>query len=233
MLSDLRRYHSALIAPIAFGAALLPSGLIVQTAQSSLKRVSGIRSFIKFSYTFLDEETLPLTPAAEMMLSLHRRRGEKKSSHSESLQPKPTPATWGAKRKKVMREMFPLTMFRARSSNLVGEVMAKFGGVEAQVWQIEQAICNIVLSRVMGASGNHYEGIPSSKLLQSIVDRASKYTEIAGGENLIDGVGPDEVEAQVLLDSSYLVRHLRPTEKNNNFNANQESLRKQGYLIDT
>jgi len=110
---------------------------------------------------------------------------------------------WGAKRSNVLREMFPLSVFRSKRRGLPELVRSQLRTVKVADWQIEQAVCNLVMSKVIGSTGRHYNGISSKGLVDKIASAAGAYSEIADGKDNLEEFGPltdaaiDDIAADV------------------------------------
>jgi hypothetical protein len=227
-LLDLREYHRALIAPIAVGPVLMPSSLIVPDGGMSMRPVEGVRPLIKFQFGFTEEDDEDLSPAAAVMLDFHRSGGDK--GRSAGGLPERTQSIWGTKRSTVLREMFPLTVFRSKRRDLPNQVRAQLSRVQIADWQIEQAVCNLVMSRALGADGKHYNGIAPNALVDRIANAASGYVELANGKDDLAEFSPADVARQVWLDADYLVVTIGERARDGSLSARQSILRRRGYL---
>jgi hypothetical protein len=229
-LLSLRQYHRQLIAPIALTAAILPSGLLVPENPSSLHYPSDLQPLVKFNYTFAHEDDKEQPAVAQMILKLHRERDRARRTKRAPGPPPPRPSTWFAKRAKVLREMFPLTLFRARSSGLLDSVRSRFELGKIAEWQIEQAVCNTVMSHRLDFQSSHYEGIESDKVVERIAKAAPDYNEIADGTRNLDSISAAVVEEQLRLDVQYLIQVLGERQRRSSLEAGQAILERRGYL---
>jgi hypothetical protein len=226
---EFQKYHERLIAPIALSTAILPDRPLTRQSPSDLNVVAGLRPLIKFDYSFANENDRQKTPIAEIMLELHRTRNKPFDRRPPPGPPPLTPEQCASKRRKVLHEMFSLSLFRARLSESVDSARAKLKGVVAG-WQIDQAVCNLVLSKHLASHGSHYQGIPKGKLRDRIAKAAHTYSEVANGTDVFASISAEDVEKQVLLDADYLVRLLGETPKDRSLGARQSILRRRGYL---
>lgn len=229
-LLSLRQYYRQLVAPIALTAAILPSGPLVPEDPSSLHHPSDLQPLVKFNYTFADEDDKEKPAVAQMILKVHRERGLARRTEHGPVLPPPHPSTWSTKRAKVLREMFPLTLFRARSSGLLDSVRFRFAQEKILEWQIEQAVCNIVMSHQLGARGSHYEGIGPNKLVERIAKATPNYNEIADGTRNLDSISDADVGEQIHLDVRYLIQVIGEGGRYTSLEASQVLLERRGYL---
>lgn len=229
-LRELQRFHKGLIAPIALHASWLPQ-VFPNPSITNLKFIPEVRPFIKFRFSFVDEDDEVMPPTADIMLQLHRGRLKKGSvGNMHPGPPKVSARMWTQKREAVLREMFPLTLFRARVSGLMDASRGKFVPGKVADWQIGQAICNIVLSREISKDAYHYEGVHPENLTGTVIDTARAHTEIADGEEKLKDITPDHVEGQMRLDADYLVAHLKEIPRDGSLSARQAILKRRGYL---
>jgi hypothetical protein len=126
--------------------------------------------------------------------------------------------------------MFPVTLFRARRAGLVDRVSGRHQSQGVVVWQVEQAICNLVTSRQLGCSGLHYNGVGRDELLDKVGRLASHHMEIADNSDSLNGITDEVVSRQLFLDASFLVTHLGEPLRDNSLSSRQSILRRRGYL---
>ena len=227
-LLDLREYCRALIAPVAVGPVLMPPLMIVPDARVPMRSVEGVRPLVKFQLDFGDEDQEDLPPTAKMMLQVHR---SSKDGGRHADQPaERTPSMWGAKRSNVLREMFPLSVFRSKRRGLPELVRGQLRTVKVADWQIEQAVCNLVMSKVIGSTGGHYNGISSKGLVDKIASAAAAYSEIADGRDNLEEFGPADIARQLWLDADYLVGAVGERARDGSLSSRQSILQRRGYL---
>jgi hypothetical protein len=230
-LIDLRSYHRSLIAPIAVGVAIFPStGALPAQPPSNLSHPVGLRSLIKFNVSFAHEDDKQLSPAADMIIRTHRNRDAQEKNGDASSGPELPPAHWRTKRKLVLEEIFPLTLFRARTSGLLDAAKQRLSAHNVASWQIEQAVCNLVMGTRMGAKGKHYSGISASKLLSQVIDASATAYEIADNKSDIAPFTVDDVIKQVRLDATYLVDQLGEIPRDGSLRSRQSILKRRGHL---
>ncbi|RVA55367.1 hypothetical protein EN933_08480 [Mesorhizobium sp. M7A.F.Ca.US.001.01.1.1] len=228
---DLETYSKGLVAPIMLDAVSLPPGVTQLSTAVSFKPVAEIKPFLKFSSTFVSEDSKDISLAAEMILETHRNRGTPRRAPSMGRKnPFSKSKHWVQKRRAVLREMFPISLFRARNSGLVSKVEEKLSRHKLSGWQIEQAICNLVLSERIGNKRKHYENLEHRKLLDAIVAVAPTYVEDADGADTMAAITADDVVSQLRLDVAYLIDFLGEQMRDTRLGAQLAVLKRRGYL---
>ena len=227
-LLDLRDYNRAMIAPIAVAPVLMPPLLIAPDVRVPMQLVEGVRPLIKFQLGFAEEGDVERPHAAKVMLEMHQSGGDQGGFAGR--RPERSQSEWSAKRSNVLREMFPLTVFRSNRRGLPDLVRTQLKKTKVADWQIEQAVCNLVMSRVIGATGKHYNGVSSKALVDKIAEAATSYGELADGKDNVGEFSPADVARQVRLDADYLVGVIGERAKDGSLSDRQAILRRRGYV---
>ena len=84
--------------------------------------------------------------------------------------------------------------------------MLRLAGSGVRPWQIEQALCNLVLSTEMG-QGAHFIGLSSRKAKSGIIQAIAARYELADGDD-IPTFSIEEVRTQVVADGNALLQYL-------------------------
>ncbi|MDX8521885.1 hypothetical protein [Mesorhizobium dulcispinae] len=230
-IRDLEVYSRSLIAPIIFEAVTLPSGVNQISQYTPFEAVPGTRPFLKFCTEFAHEGDDKMSPAAEMVLYSHLNRDRPKRKSAFKPNGAQTDARqWVQKRRNVLYELFPMTIFRARNSGLISAVSEKFSKHNIPKRHIEQAICNIVLSKVIDGENPHYDQIDRNSLLKRIVEGSIQYTENTGEVKKVAEISVDDVVSQIRLDVAYVTDVIGERKHNNSLGAQLTILKRRGYL---
>jgi hypothetical protein len=120
--------------------------------------------------------------------------------------PRPKPGDVAKQRTKTLSHHFPVTLERMRRSPHVPPLMAELAVDGVRRWQVEQALCNLVLSTEI-ARGLHYAGLSGRKAESEIVKALRSRYELADGSS-IQNFASDVVRAQILADANALLRFL-------------------------
>ena len=177
----------------------------VLTPQSlpDVSPIPSLNPLLKFEITLVDEdEAMPRSMAWNV---LRAASGDKPES-LKSPPAKPEPDVIAKQRVKTLAQHFPVTLERIRRSSSVRSLMDDLAKNGIKPWQIEQAVCNLVLSVEMGR-GAHFGGLSARKAEIGIVQEIRSRYELADGGNL-PTFSVEEVRTQVLADGNALLRKL-------------------------
>ena len=203
LLKQFRQYSSGPVAPFLFTGATYvgPQSVLTSSLQPELCPVRGLQPLLKFEVTFIDEEEV--TPNSIAWLVLKAKSPQKPKSSKQP--PKPEPDDIAKQRVKTLAHHFPVTLERIRRSLFVPILMLELTQKGVRPWQIEQALCNLVLSSEMGC-GAHFCGLSASKAKSGIIQAISSRFELADGGD-ISTFDIEDVSVQVVADGNFLLRH--------------------------
>jgi hypothetical protein len=205
-LRTIREYCKGFPAPIMFSAARLPPLLVAPSATASeLRPVAGVKPLLKFSLTLVDESDV--TPHSTAWAAL-QSASMKGGSSSREKPPPPEPAATGEMRAKMLRAHFPVTLERLQGSKWFDEMclsLHRDHGVRR--WQVEQAICNLVLSEET-VGRPHFAGLGSRELADLVVKALDRRYEVANGSTLAP-LSAEHVVTQIVADTSQLLSYYR------------------------
>jgi hypothetical protein len=204
LLLRFRKHCSAPIAPFRFGGVVYTGlrGLLKDSSPSDLGRIPGLEPLLKFDVTFIDEdEVIPHTLGWQAL-----NIGSRPVSNSPKGPPRPEPRDVVKQRVKTIAYHFPVTLERMRRSPNIRDLMRQLGGEGVSAWQIEQALCNLVLNGEMSRSA-HYVGLSGRKADSSILDALRSRCELASGGD-VPTFSVEEVRTQVGADGNALLRYL-------------------------
>ena len=205
MLRSLRKHYSAPIAPFLFQGVryIGPESALTSLSPSEVSQIPGLQPLLKFEITFIDEDNV--TPNSTAWIAL-RAESEQPLESSSGL-PIPEPGDIAKQRIKALRHHFPVTLERIRRSLSVTSPILRLAESGVRPWQIEQALCNLVLSAEMGR-GAHYSGLSARKADRNIIRAITSRYETADGRDLQAFVMED-VSTQVVADGNALLRYLK------------------------
>jgi hypothetical protein len=203
----MREYARRPIAPYLFGAAVYsgPTTDLTAPATARIRAIQGVKPLLKFEITVVDEaDVVPHTTA---WLALRIASSTSTDISIRSDPEPPSPAEIAKKRVQMLRTHFPVTLERLRRSSMIKDFLRELSPADVRAWQIEQAICNLILSKDAGL-GLHYRGISAGKLDEQITRALRDRFELADNSSL-PILGIDEVRTQILADANALLRYMR------------------------
>jgi len=196
-----RTYCQAPIAPFLFDGVVHAGPRRLQEASSppDLRPVRALLPLLKFAVTFIDEDQV--TPNTLGWMALHL--DSPNLSKPPKGPPRQEPRDIGKERAKALAHHFPVTLERFRRSSVTETLVRQLVGEGVWLWQIEQALCNLVLGRSANSTA------PNSREAQrGLIGRLGSRYELASGDDAPPFV-VEEVRAQVIADGDALLRHLR------------------------
>lgn len=203
ILRTLREYSRRPVAPFLVGGAV-HGGPTLTPESSDPALVPGTDALLKFEVTFVDERDVKPGTVASVAVQMASSSSRQRSTKKASL---PSPEEIAKERAKMLRTHFPVTLERLRLRPDFSALEQELAADGVASWQIEQAICNLVLARAMKL-GNHYSGLSSDKWQVGIVRALGERYETADGENRSPFFGAEELRIQVLLDVNALLQFL-------------------------
>lgn len=203
-LRAFREYCSAPIAPFLLDGVTYvgPKSVLTPRSLPDVCPIPGLRPLQKFEVTFVDEDEV--TPNSMAWHALHAESVNKPESPMGP--PKPEPDEIAKQRTRALAQHFPVTLERIRRESSVRRLMRGLAKYGVRPWQIEQALCNLVLSAEMGR-GTHFTGLSARKAEESIIQAIQSRFELADGEKL-PTYSIEDVSTQVVADGNVLLRHL-------------------------
>lgn len=210
MLRRFREHSSAPVAPFLLDGVTYvgPRSVLTPSSAPDVRPISGLEPLLKFEAKFIDEDDatpdsigwLALKAAAEPRARLPK---------SSAGPPPPKLEDVASHRAKALAHHFPVTLERIRRSPHVLTLMGELAVDGVRRWQVEQALCNLVLSTEIDR-GPHYIGLSVRKADNSIITALRGRYELADGSAIPPFAG-DVVRTQVLADANALLRFLGKT----------------------
>lgn len=202
-LRTFRQYCSAPVAPFLLDGVTCvgPKSVPPPRSVPDVCPVPGIRPLQKFEVTFVDENEA--TPNSMAWIALRAESGNKPESPPTG-PPKPEPDKIAKERTRTLAQHFPVTLERIRRESLVQRLMRGLDEYRVRPWQIEQALCNLVLSAEMGR-GAHFTGLSAHKAENGIIEAIRSRYELADGGG-IPTFSIEDVSTQVVADGNVLLQ---------------------------
>ena len=179
-----------------------PRGVLTAVSPPDVRAILGLQPLLKFDVTLIDEDDV--TPNSTGWLALEV--GSRQVPQSPTGPPKPEPDEVATERIKTLARHFPVTLERIRRGLFVPGLMLQLAAHGVRPWQIEQALCNLVLSAEMGR-GAHYLGLSARKVESGILQAIESRHELADGSD-IPTFAIEDVGTQIVADGNCLLRYL-------------------------
>ena len=208
VLKSFREHCSASISPFFLTAATYigPASVLSPSVPPELSPIRGLQPLLKFEVTFIDEADVRLGSTAWAALKTVKAWPQK-WPRDPGKKPKPRPDEIATQRIKTLAHHFPVTLERIRRSSSVPLLMLGLAECGVMPWQIEQALCNLVLSAEMGR-GAYFAGLSARKAKDAIIQAISSRYELADGGD-IPTFTIEDVSKQVVADGNALLRYLK------------------------
>ena len=209
-------YTSVPIAPYIFTGETYtgPRSAFRRVSPAGLHEVSGLHALLKFEVTFVAEhEAIPGTIgwlAAKIESSSNIQTGPRRHI--------PTPDEISGCRLRTLSRHFPVTLERMRVSREIRDSIHDLQQEKIQPWQVEQAICNLVLESDL--SSGKVRG--RSEMHERIIEALDERYELADGSSL-PPFDAERIRRQVLADGNELLSHMQ-AKRAQNLSSLQTSL---------
>ncbi len=208
LLRDFQVYCRSPIAPFIFSADLSHGRLGPIDATGTVppfSRIEEVEPLIKFEITIVDEQNVKPETSAWVALQLHDLEDiMKEKSHSEL---EYDPKEIAQNRTNALRCHFGVTLERIRRDSTISTVMRSLKSDTIRCWQVEQALCNLILSADL-TGRPHFPGNTSEEVETKVVQALTDRYELADNSHFSPTLSPDIVETQILADSRILLSKL-------------------------
>ena len=204
LLQRFRNYCSSPIAPFFFDGVTYagPTSGLRQSVPLEISPIPGLEPLLKFEVTFVDEDEVTPNSTAWVALEAESRQEIQSPTGNQKTEPDDI----AIQRVKTLGHHFPVTLERIRRSLSVPPLMQQLAVSDVRPWQIEQALCNLVLSADMGR-GAHFLGLSARKTERTIVEAIRSRYELADGGD-IPTFSIEDISTQIIADGNALLRHL-------------------------
>lgn len=205
-LRQLRIYLEKGIRPyILSGAIYLGITKAGMPLPGLLRPVRGIKELLKFKIRFADEGAETEKEWQKIALLRNDTKGMRRKA--ESPPHLPPPQSLLTIRMNRLRAIFPVTLWRSENNELYKIACVGAQELGLRKWQVQQALCNTVVSREIGRGLPHFEGIQKREWPNTLVTKLRQRYEIADGKMEFDShLMPEELVRQSILDSGALLK---------------------------
>ena len=198
LLSFRDDYASARIAPYYLDGATYigPRSALRIASPVDLRGVSGLQPLLKFEVKFVNENDAAPGTISRMALNLQTAS----KTQSPASRHKPSSNEIASRRIRALSCHFPVTLERIRTTREIGEEVRNLQREGIEPWQVEQALCNMVL-----ASDINENGATTRRQMQDRIVRAldARY-EVADG-SCLPLFRIERIRNQVLADGNELL----------------------------
>lgn len=235
-VQDFRAYVERFgVSPFFFGASVMENK---QTSSQfeNVKPLADVPPLLKFEAEFVDERDLkPRSLFAQLLASKNVKPASRQSARKDSLfeehesgPEKQKLPDYSVRRETILNRHFPLTIERIRSGRF-SHTLENVCRQEIEIWQFEQAICNLLLSGEMLNGKPFYPGIAREDLIAQIA-RATNAREEQSDTRLPSDFSTDLIIEQVRLDGIALLANVRRPPFPSELRTIQNELRTRGFL---
>ena len=225
------------------GATVSVKGLVSSAYRpSDVQHVEGIRPLLKLECTMIVEDAVSPKSVANIMLLTHRGKIPEKDT---TLNGKPLPETAPtrkrlllssdtirSRRHRILEQNFPITLARFRNSKYCQVLCNKLAKMDLRTWQVEQAVCNLVLGKEISPQQPHYGSFSAGKFGQKIAEAVRNRFEIADASDDLKWITQEEITKQVRLDIAALLGALDSPSKGHDLKVLLAELAEKGLLED-
>lgn len=217
MLKQLAEYKKSLISPFLFSAAFHPpADDPADLNLNSIRPIQGIEPIIKLEATFTLEEDVQDHSQEWGLLQIYRSKeptSNIRDANDRILKlsepgPKDDLQSFLDRRQEMLFRHFPVTLSRLRRSKEHMGYLKELIGQGVRQWQVEQALCNLILSREI-CEKDHYIGLSQKESLDKIISALQSRFEQADSVDSIAELTLDAIQHQIELDSKVLLSHFK------------------------
>jgi hypothetical protein len=205
LLLQIRKYCAATIAPLLFDGVVYinPRAALRASSLPILRAVPGLTPLLKFDVAFIDEDAV--TPGTVGWVALNATGRTTVKTVTEP--PKPRPVDIARQRITALSCHFPVTLERMQQSRTIPDLMRRLIAEGVRDWQVEQAICNIVLRRDMERNTS-YVALKGRKAEDAVYNALRDRYELADGQD-VPMVAEEEIREQIVADGLALLDFLK------------------------
>jgi len=236
MLEWLAEYNRALLSPLFFSAAVHPKADDPSALRPDLVRpIADLMPILKFEASFAREQDVVERSPQWALLQIHRSGGDESTdSGTDDVQKPPEdvlgdPKSFRERRGEMLSRHFPVLLSRLRQSQAHAACLEQLASRGVRPWQIEQAVCNLALSRsVCGCQ--HYATMSADDFRDQVIPALRSRFEQADGQCDEPALSPDAVRQQIVLDSVALLNHFSITQNGTDVETLTKQLEQEGFL---
>ena len=199
-LLQLRSYLEKGMRPYIFSASVY-TGITIQAQPmpEHIRHIEGIGDLLKYQIRFVDEGSTKNIEWQNMAtLSIDRNKDKKifNTCHESLIET----------RQQRLKTIFPVTTWNIINNQIFADICLQSKKHSLTDLQIQQAICNLVISQEIGSGSLHFQGISKDNWPMILVDKIRQRFEIADNRFRRElPFNSENVVRQAVLDSCYLL----------------------------
>ena len=204
-LDHFREYRrQRVIAPFHFGPSAVTLTGPQSIDRSTVRFLIGARTLLKFQVDIADETEAASKPGTMAWIALNVQRKERFKDQSPN---RASVRETRERREELLKRHFPVTLERIRLFEPYRQMTALFEKAGVRRWQLQQAVCNLLLSKSLCDGVYHYATIRTGHLASHIAAALRERVEEADGKRIFTpGITSDNVSVQVRLDGAVLLK---------------------------
>ena len=168
MVDEFGEYLERLVSPFLLCGATAPrpstSGDVPN--KGSIVPLNGAE-ILKFECDFISEDDDESGAQSDVVLRMHRKQlrgdeealGEVGMADATDLEP----MRIFERRRRILEQNFPVTLHRLKTSEIGQDITRNLSNEGFELWQIEQAVCNLVTSQKIAPDTMHYGNVSRRK----------------------------------------------------------------------
>ena len=229
-LLDLRHHLERGIRPFIFDAVVY-MGLALPNLPALPELIHPIehgKQILKFDVRFVDEGSEKGSDWEQIAFAKGKRKSRTKVAGD--IPTPPRSLIWKARAGRL-KTLFPVTLFRGSTTASCQAAFRVAADAGLVPWQIDQAFCNLHVSREIGQERSHFEGIPDNDWPNTLVQRLQTRFELADGA--WDGapwLTGEALAHQAMLDGHMLLAEYRIVGVDRTLVGTQAALKEGGLL---
>ena len=205
-LIDMRRILSTgIIRPFLLQAARY-SGISLSAKAFNPRLIEPIsfgQELLKFEISFVDEDSADNPLWQRIAQGDHDPDSDSTSVDTST----PKPLVW-TRRKEAIKRLFPVTLWRSRSLETTVALRRAAGALGLFEWQIDQALCNLLLSQEIADGKYHFRGLPKRDWPDQLWNALGDRFEVADATQLdFQQLEIEKLVHQAILDARVLLKH--------------------------
>lgn len=222
------------ITPFLFGGCVHPPTNSAGDCKLNLVRPIEEAPILLFRASFIDERDAEKDRHARMMMTATRPErtssGTNKKDQYGPPSARKSQRDYFRNREICLTRHFPVTLVRLRRLGFCTEIFEQLKTEGIRKWQIEQAMCNLLLSRSLCSGVLFYEPLNSRDLQNLVIEGLRNRIEEADYDCSLNSLPLERVRQQVMLDADYLLTSVGLVPKRADLTLLQRLLHRRGLL---
>lgn len=187
------------------------------------------QDLLKFEIRFVDEGSREDVQWQKTALG----KGKEPSSAVEERKSIPKSVV-RSRRRESLKSLYPVTLWRSKSCERLSDVRTQAQKLGLHEWQIDQAICNLVLSREVCGGRLHFCEFSEDNWLDNVWEALRNRFEVSSVDhNRFAWLTTDDIVTQAMLDAKALLGHYKVMDVKGDMLRTQQLLDENSLLGDS